>query len=427
MSLTQFASTAVLALLYFAAIAKFSPNTAGLIFIFALFSLIVLYRVTKVSHRLGGRQTEESRQASSVFLDSLNNLKAVRSFSAEKYVASIYRAMIFGYARTLFLIDTVTLLTKLLPVLLLLLVFSIDLLWSGQPIETSNLAFIVTMIAYLTRFFPTVGQGVSLLMKIASDAKSGRDVTAILDAKQVTQPPAFRSLGRIEKIDLKNVSFSYDERAGKNILKGVTLKFEQGKSYAVVGKSGIGKSTLVDLLLKFYLPTTGHFYLNDEPISEIADSEIRKKVILISQESAIFDDTVFNNICLGMEATLLEVQAACTSAHINDVIENMANGYNTRLQYQGKNLSGGQRQRIAIARALLRKPDVLILDESTSALDKATQEKVIETILQEFSNKIVIFVTHDPQIEGRVDEVVDLAELNLALCTPKDSTVKYPA
>jgi ABC-type bacteriocin/lantibiotic exporter with double-glycine peptidase domain len=106
------------------------------------------------------------------------------------------------------------------------------------------------------------------------------------------------------------------------------------------------------------------------------------------------------------------VRAACVNAHIHEVIESMADGYNTRLQYQGKNLSGGQRQRIAIARALLRKPDVLIFDESTSALDKATQQKVVENILREYSNKIVIFVTHDPHIMKRVDEVVDLEKIN---------------
>ena len=414
-SLTQFVNTAVLSLLYFAAIAHYSLATAGLIMTFMLCSLIVLFRVVKVSHRLGGRQIEESRKASSIFLDSLNNIKAVRAFSAEKYVTGIYRAMMYGYTRTLFLVDEVSLLAKLVPVLLLILISSVWLAWRGQSIESVGLAFIVTMIVYLVRFFPTVGQGVTLLMKIASDAKSGKDVTAILDTKLPVQPGSSRTLGDIEKIDLRDVSFSYDESAKKKILQGVNLKFEQGKSYALVGKSGVGKSTLVDILLKFYLPTAGHLYINNESISEVADSEIRKKIILVSQEAAIFDDTVINNICIGMEATLSEVQSACMAAYIHDVIEGMAEGYNTRLQYQGKNLSGGQRQRIAIARALLRKPDVLIFDESTSALDKVTQEQVIENILREYSNKIVIFVTHDPHIMKRVDEIVDFGEINVGI------------
>jgi ABC-type bacteriocin/lantibiotic exporter with double-glycine peptidase domain len=179
-----------------------------------------------------------------------------------------------------------------------------------------------------------------------------------------------------------------------------------------VGKSGVGKSTLVDILLKFYAPTSGRLCLNNVPISEIADSDIRRRIILISQEAAIFDDTVMNNICMGMDASPADVKVACIKACIHQTIEEMPQGYATRLYYQGKNLSGGQRQRIAIARGLLRKPDVLILDESTSALDKTTQRQVVDNILQECASKIVIFVTHDPEIMKRVSEVVDLEKIN---------------
>lgn len=414
-SLTQFVSTAALAFLYFVAIAMLSPVTAGLVMIFIACSLAALFWVLKASHRLGGRQTVESRRSHSVFLDSLNNLKTVRAFSAEKYVASVYRSVIYGYTKILFLIDEIALLAKLVPVLLLLLVFSGWLAWSTQPIENVGLAFIVTMIVYMMRFFPTVGDGAHLLFKIVSDAKSGKDVTAMLDIRAPTQSNFCGSIGDIKRIELKNVCFSYDDSSEKKTLAGVNLQFECGKSYALVGKSGIGKSTLVDILLKFYLPTDGHVNVNNVVISDVADSEIRKKIILVSQESAIFDDTVANNICLGMQASSAEVEAACKAAHIHETIDGMAEGYDTRLLYQGKNLSGGQRQRIAIARALLRRPDVLILDESTSALDKATQELVIGNVLQAYSKKIVIFVTHDPHIMRRVDAVVDLEKINFGV------------
>ena len=413
-SLTQFVSTAILSVLYFVAIALYSPPAAELIALFMLLSLVFVTKVVNISHRLGGRLVEESRKHNSLFLDCMNSMKALRAFSAERYVADIHRSLIFGYAKTLFWVDTLALLTKLVPVLVLMLGFGIWLAWSAHPLENLGIAFIVTMIVYLMRFFPTVGQGVTLLMRLVSDAKSGKDVTAILGAQRLNQPEMRRPLGDIHQIGLQEVGFSYAQGSKKKILKGVNLKFEQGKSYALVGKSGVGKSTLIDLILKFYLPTAGQVYLNDEPITDVADFEIRKKIILVSQEAAIFDDTVINNVRLGMDAPLAEVHTACKSADIHDVIEGMANGYNTRLQYQGKNLSGGQRQRIAIARALLRKPDVLIFDESTSALDKATQEKVVGNILREYAGKIVIFVTHDPHVMERVDEVIDLGRINAA-------------
>lgn len=410
-SLTQFVSTAALAAFYYLAIWIYSPTTGGLVIFFLFVSSLPFVWAMKVTHRLGSRQTEESRGAHSIFLDALNNLKAVRAFSAETYVVKLYRDTIFRYAKTLFLGEVIALQLKLMPVLLLLVVFGGWLLWSGQQLQNIGLAFIVTMIVYLMRFFPVVGQGVVLMMRIASDAKSGKDVTEIVRAKVYDQSTLQRGLGAIEAIDLKGVGFAYVE--GRNdVLKDINVRFRKGRSYAVVGKSGAGKSTLLDIVLKFYLPSVGEVYLNEIPLAEIADAEIRKKVILVTQEPAIFDDTVVNNICVGKSADLSEVQWASAMACIHEVISALPEGYDARLMYRGGNLSGGQRQRIAIARALLRRPDVLILDEGTSALDKETQAAVIKNILREYADRIVIFISHDPLVTQLVDEVIDLEKEN---------------
>lgn len=413
-SLTQFSSTALLSILYFEAIAHYSPITAIFILVFISLSLALLYQVAKISHRLGGQQIDESRKTGSLFLDALNNLKTVRALSAEKYVVGMHRSMMFKYTRTLFWVDELVLLTKLLPILLLLLIFGIWMIWNATSIKSVGLAFIGTMIVYLMRFFPVVGQVVNLLMKIASDTKSGKDVTSILRSAHINRTFFSKPLDPIKKIEFQGIYFSYDEAGEKNILNGISLKFETGKSYALIGSSGIGKSTLIDILLKFYTPTSGELFLNDESISNVADSEIRKKIILVTQDVAIFDDTVKNNICLGIQASPLQIRTACKLACIDEVIENLPEGYETRLQYQGKNLSGGQRQRIAIARALIRNPDVLILDESTNSLDKVTKKNLIDNILGEYLGKIVIFVTHDPEVMIRVDKILNLAKLNSA-------------
>lgn len=411
-SLTQFASTAALALLYFGAIAAYSLVTAGIVLIFLLCSCVALAGVLRASHRLGIRQTVESRKAHSIFLDSLNNLKTVRAFSAEGYVAGLYRAVIFGYTRILFLIDEIALLARLVPILLLLVIFGLWLAFATQPIEGVGLAFIVTMIIYLMRFLPTIGEGARLLFKIVSDAKSGRDVTAILGAQASNESNLASLVGEIQSVNLSGVKFSYMQDSENTVLRGVDLKLGRRKSYAIVGRSGIGKSTLIDLLLKFYAPTGGQVLINDTPFSSVADTEIRKRIVLVSQESAIFDDTIWNNICLGLCASAAELHHVCQIACVDEIIESMPEGFQARLQYQGKNLSGGQRQRIAIARALLRRPDVLILDESTSALDKKMQDLVIGNILREYADKIVILVTHDPRVIELVDEVIDLEQMS---------------
>jgi ABC-type bacteriocin/lantibiotic exporter with double-glycine peptidase domain len=422
LSLAQFVSTASLAAFYFAAIAIYSPAAATFVAVFLVCSLIAMIRIVRLSHRLGAQQTTESRKAGSLFLDALNNIKAVRGFSAEHYVVGMHRVLMFGYSRILFWVDELALLTRLVPVLLLLLFFSIWLVTNSQRIENIGIAFVVTMIVYLMRFFPVVGQGVTLLLKIASDAKSGRDVTAIVDARAAGAGASTRALGRIEEVDLRNVSFRYDDAVGKMVLRDLSVKFERGRSYALVGKSGLGKSTLVDILLKFYEPSAGQLRLNGFLISEFIDSEIRKRIILVSQEAAIFEDTVRNNVCLGIDAQLADVQVACSLACIHEVIEAMPEGYETRLLYRGTNLSGGQRQRIAIARALLRKPDVLILDEGTSALDKVTQERVVQNILRAYSENIVIFVTHDPSIMEQLGSIVDLEALYSGGVSASDSS-----
>lgn len=411
-SLTQFIGTATLGIFYYVAIAKFSLTTAGIVFVFLLCTLIALAGVFRASHRLGVRQIEESRSASSVFLDSINNLKAVRALSAESYVVGLYRSMIYKYTKTLFLVDELSLLSRFIPVLLLLFISGMYLLWSAISVEGVGIAFVVTMIAYLMRFFPVVGQGLNLLLKIVSDAKVGKDVTEMINVRWDDTKYSSLLQGDIEKIELQKVSFYYDEKTEKLILNNINLIFKKGVSYALSGKSGLGKSTLIDVLLKFHSPTAGSILVNDVLQNEIPAQNIRKKIVLVSQDAAIFDDTVMNNICMGKVASLLDVETACEQACIHNVIEMMEDGYETRLQYQGKNLSGGQRQRIAIARALLRSPDVLILDESTSALDKKTQKQVVENILREYSKKIVIFVTHDPHIMELVSEVIDLADIN---------------
>lgn len=410
-SITQFIGAAALALMYYVAIAKYSLVTAVLVLAFLLISLLALFGVIRKSHRLGARQIEESRSASSVFLDAFNNLKAVRAFTAECYVVETYRSRIFQYARTLFLVDEMTLLSKLLPVLVLISVFSVWFVSQHQSMGNVSIAFIVTMIAYLMRFFPVVGQGVQLLMRIVSDAKAGKDVTRTLS--HVNMENSVKQLVSVDEIIFEQVSFGFEEHHHqKLVLNQVSLKFVQGRSYALSGRSGMGKSTLIDLLLKFYPPNGGNIYLNQSLLSEISVADVRKRIILVSQDAAVFDDTVANNISLGMDVDMVTIVQACKAACIHDVIEQMRDGYATRMQYQGKNLSGGQRQRIAIARALLRQPDVLILDESTSALDKATQKQVIENVLAQYTNKIVIFVTHDPYIMGRVSETIDLATIN---------------
>ena len=177
-----------------------------------------------------------------------------------------------------------------------------------------------------------------------------------------------------------------------------------------IGPSGAGKSTIADLLLRFYEPDTGNIVLNDIRIHELDPMELRGKIVMVEQQARVFNATIYSNIAFGRSARLEEVRRACKLACIDGDIMNFPLGYQTLISYQGGNLSGGQRQRIVLARALLMKADVLVLDESLSALDESTRKAVFENVLSEYADGIVILITHDLSLTQSVDKVIDLTQ-----------------
>lgn len=413
-AISQFVSLALLGSMYFVIIAAFSIPAAIGVVVFLLVTFALLFESFRISHRLGQRQIDQSKGIHSVFLDSLNGIRLVRAFSAERYVTASYHNQFRAYVRTLALVDLVAVVARLAPALLLLagaaLVVSWPALREGLSLE---LPFLVTITILLMRFFPIVGQALNLALRVLSDARAGRDVTHILSSERANSTNgdvAATPLDKIRRIDLYAVGFSHID--GKQVFSDLNLTIESGKSYALIGSSGSGKSTLLDLILHFYPAGHGRIGFNGQDIASLSEHDIRDRVKLVAQDSAIFNDTVVNNLKLGFEARDPELRRACRIACIDDFIDALPQGYETLLNYRGSNLSGGQKQRIGIARAVLRRPDVLLLDESTSALDAETREQVVTQLLEEFKDRIILFVTHDPFVVSKVDVVINMATLN---------------
>jgi ATP-binding cassette subfamily B protein len=199
--------------------------------------------------------------------------------------------------------------------------------------------------------------------------------------------------GLHDALELKDASFRYGCRAA--VLKKINLRIPAGKTVAIVGESGSGKSTLLKLLLGYYGPTEGSIRLDGTDMGDFELGALRERIGLVSQDPFIFNGTLRDNIALGRpQTTLEEVMAAARAAGLDEFVAGLPERYETIIGERGANMSGGQRQRLAIARALLRKPDILIFDEATSHLDTATERAIQQNLRTTLAGKTVVLVAH---------------------------------
>ena len=232
----------------------------------------------------------------------------------------------------------------------------------------------------------------------------------ILNAKPILPVPAEPKtlLGRHHQLSLKNVSFHY--HPNQPVLSNVSLEIPFGKTVALLGSNGSGKSTLIQLLCRYYDPVDGSIQLDDIDLRDLALSDIRQRMTLVSQNTELFNRSVFENIKYGSpNATKDEVELAARLAHAHEFITNsLSEGYETIVGQAGQKLSGGQRQRIALARAILRKPEILILDESTSQIDMASELQIRETLQAMKGQMTILIITHREALIALADEVYSM-------------------
>ncbi|KAH9962226.1 P-loop containing nucleoside triphosphate hydrolase protein [Russula dissimulans] len=216
-------------------------------------------------------------------------------------------------------------------------------------------------------------------------------------------------------IQLKDVHFRYPTRPGVRVLRGLNITVEPGTYVALVGSSGCGKSTVIQLVERFYDPLSGDIYLDGQSISELNVQEYRKHIALVSQEPTLYAGTIRFNVLLGatkpaLEVTQEELEQACRDANILDFIQSLPDGFETNVGGKGSQLSGGQKQRIAIARALIRNPKVLLLDEATSALD-SNSEKVVQAALDNAATgRTTIAIAHRLSTIQNADRIYFIKE-----------------
>jgi ABC-type bacteriocin/lantibiotic exporter with double-glycine peptidase domain len=359
---------------------------------------------------LSNQATKFSREASTSFIEAFNGIRSIRSMAGEVYVNKRYESAVYRYAIVLFWIDVFNHASRTVPGLLLL-VGGLILIFPGstflEGISVIYFFAVTTMLVRVLSFLSVV---------VYSGGRVAADIRAVFDLKRIILESGKynesnikkRILDKVNGIELSNLTCGYVPE--KPILSEVFLEMRKGVSYALVGKSGAGKSTLSDILLGLLPPLSGQLRIGGLAFEDIEINSIRRKVVLVEQQTRIFSASIKDNISFGLPSTDDEIERVIDYSGLREFIDSLPRGVNTMLDYQGANLSGGQRQRIGLARALIRDPDVLILDEATSALDTQTRDVVIENLMELFGNKILLFITHDKYVIEIVDEVWNLCD-----------------
>lgn len=247
-------------------------------------------------------------------------------------------------------------------------------------------------------------------------------IFSLLDRKNKIAGTSLALSGEISKIAFKNVDLYYED---KKALSDVSFDVKKGESIALVGNSGGGKSSIVNLLLRFYDVNSGEISFNDNNINNYSLDSIRKSISIVTQRIYIFNDSVAANVAYGELIDEEKVISCLKQANAWDFIQELEDGINTKINEFGTNLSGGQRQRIAIARAIYRDPKILIFDEATSALDTKSEQEITKALEQISKDKITIIIAHRLKTIEKVDKIIVLKEGKVSCIGSKGELLKH--
>lgn len=397
-SLDMFLKNPVIIIVLLASMLVMSPSMT-------LFILLVLPIAGFIIGRVGKSLKKESRQGQdkmgmilTVVEETLGGLRIIKAFNAERKMNARFNEELHDYRRIMNRLMRRRELAHPLSELLGTIVI-ITVVWYGGTLILSNDSELSgpEFIIYLGIFYQIINPAKAFTQALYSIQKGLAsmdriDKILLADVTIPEKPDAQKITTLKNSIEYRNVTFAYDE---KIVLNNVSLNIEKGKTIALVGQSGSGKTTFVDLLPRFYDVIGGQILIDGIDLRDLKLHDLRDLMGNVNQEAILFNDTIYNNIAFGVENTsMTEVIAAAKVANAHDFIIETENGYDTIIGDRGSKLSGGQRQRLSIARAILKNPPVLILDEATSALDTESERLVQNALENLMKNRTSIVIAH---------------------------------
>lgn len=416
-------------------VSMFMISTTLTLFVFGMLIAtgLIIGTVAKSLKKTSLREKEQMGLMLSIIEETIGGLRIIFAFNAQHSVDKKFREVNEAYTRHMVkmyrLVDLASPLSEFLGVAVFttVLYFGGKLVLGDDPTMTG--ALFITYIAIFAQLIPPAKSLTTAYYTVQKGIASMERINKILDAdvtiKEIENPLPVSSFEK--DIEFRNVSFAYRKTLpaglpvspGKKdlslVLNDINLKIQKGKTIALVGQSGSGKSTLADLLPRFYDPDQGVLLIDGKNIRDMEMKGLRSLFGIVTQESILFNDTVFNNIAFGMEnASEKDVVNAAMVANAHGFIMEMPDKYQTNIGDRGAKMSGGQRQRLSIARAILKNPPILILDEATSALDTESERLVQEALNHLIKNRTTLVIAHRLSTIQNADEIIVIENGSIA-------------
>ena len=363
------------------------------------------------------RVQEQLGDMVSVLDESLSGIKIIKTYTATEYIRTKFHQINAELSRLMLWMARRQQLASPMSEFLGITAVAVVLVFGGSLVTkgTMSAAGFIAFIAAFSQITRPVRAFIDQFANINQDVAAGERIFDVIDAQsEITDDSnATQFDGLKEKIEFRNISFSYDN--SREILHNISFTIEKGQTVALVGASGGGKSTLSELMPRFYDPTQGEIFIDGKDIRTFTQDSLRSRISLVSQDTILFNDTIKSNIALGKYgATDSEIAEAAKIANAHDFIINCPEGYDTNIGDRGAKLSGGQRQRLSIARAVLKNPEFLILDEATSALDTESEQLVQQALTRMLKGRTSVVIAHRLSTIHHADKIIVIDEGRIA-------------
>jgi len=399
----------------------FLISTPLTLYIFLLLPIagLVIALISRGLKKQSARSRELLGHLFNMIEETLGGLKIIKAFTGEKFIADrfkktnedFYRQSVKVYRRT----DLASPVSESLVVGILMIILFLggNMVITGEGLSAAGF---VGYFGIASQLLPPIKQITIAYNSITRGLASEDRINRILDAEiSITEKANAGEIKEFnEKIEFKKVSFAYRKGDTGYVLKDIDLVIPKGKTIALVGQSGSGKTTLADMVPRFYDVDGGELLIDGKNIKDLKIKSLRGIIGMVSQESILFNDTVFNNISFGITSSMEEVERAAKIANAHEFIVGLPEGYDTNIGDRGGKLSGGQRQRLSIARAVLKNPPILILDEATSALDTESEKLVQDALSNLMQNRTSIVIAHRLSTIANADEIIVLQQGQIA-------------